>query len=468
MSTVNQQVDGNGNIVAGSGDVHSSTFNSKGGDQNVAQGQGAIGCQINNYGTQPPIPSPPPFLLPATEACFLHREKELVWLLDNLHPGKVVAICGPGGMGKSALAAQAVHKLEPARFPDGIVFHSFYHQASVETALQTIAGAFHIEAKAGLESAVRQALSGRKALLILDGAEEAADLPAILKLRGTCGVLITSRKRADAPGARLDLTPLEDKPAIEVFCAYSGAAADDASVQGICAILGGWPVALRIAGRYCSSTGESAADYLRWLKDEPFKELGDGEHQEENAAMLLRRSMAQVSDDARLALELAGDLAFLPIACASVVAMMEGDERRTRNALNDLANYGLVERMKERWKVSHALIHTYARIELPLSKESIRRIAQYIKIESCLFDEQRLREIVKHALESPGSEITAYDWQEVIITTTGNKHYEPEQTFRVRFPDGSDAVGVIGQVLLKCDGPDKAVTQQFPVTYLPK
>ncbi|MCW5199871.1 hypothetical protein VU05_04085, partial [Desulfobulbus sp. F1] len=69
------------------------------------------------------------------------------------------------------------------------------------------------------------------------------------------------------------------------------------------------------------------------------------------------------------------------------------------------------ERMKERWKVSHALIHTYARIELPLSKESIRRIAQYIKIESCLFDEQRLREIVKHALESPGSEITAYDCQ---------------------------------------------------------
>ncbi len=407
MSTVKQRVDGNGNIVAGSGDVHSSTFNSKGGGQNIAQGQHSIGCQNNYYGSQPPAPPPPPFLLPATEACFLHREKELVWLLDNLHPGKVVAVCGPGGMGKSALAAQAVHQIEAARFPDGIVFHSFYHQASTEMALQTIAGAFHIEAKTGLESAVRQVLSGKQALLILDGAEEAADLPALLKLRGTCGVLITSRKRADAQGARLDLTPLEERPAAEVFCAYSGAAADDASVQGICAILGGWPVALRIAGRYLSSTGESAADYLRWLEKEPFKELGDGEHQEENAALLLRRSVVQVSDDARLALGLAGCLAFAPISFEPVVAVLgiaaaaqpqglwarlkavfsssrkplvlysADDERRARTALNELVNYGLLERSGERWQTSHALVHTYAREELALSKESLERLAAW-------------------------------------------------------------------------------------------
>jgi hypothetical protein len=275
------------------------------GNSHIISGTGSI--HINHYPTPPP-----PRQLPLLEACFLHREEELVWLNERLHPGAVVAVCGPGGMGKSALAAQAVHQLEPARFPDGIVFHSFYHQPKVETALQAICAAFQIEVKAGLESAVRQALSGRKALLILDGAEEADDLSALLKLRGACGVLITSRKTEDAPAELMQVRPLTEQQAEDVFRQYSGPVIDTASVQGICKLLGGWPVSLRIAGQYLSSTGENAADYLRWIEQEPFKELGSGQHQEENTALLLRRSVAQVSDDARLALSVAGCLASGP------------------------------------------------------------------------------------------------------------------------------------------------------------
>ncbi|MGR0482743.1 MAG: NB-ARC domain-containing protein [Candidatus Electronema sp. V4] len=378
MSTVNQHIDGNGNIIAGSGDIHSNSFDSHGGTQNIAQGERAIGCQINNYGSQTAAPIIPRHL-PSLEPCFLHREEELAWLNDRLHPGKVAAVCGPGGMGKSALAAQAVHQLDAARFPDGILFHSFYHQPKTETALQEICSAFQVKPEPTLETAVRAALAGRKVLLILDGAEQADDLPALLRLRGTCGVLITSRKRADAQGARLDLTPLEERPAAEVFCAYSGTAADDASVQGICKILGGWPVALRIAGRYLSSTGESAADYLQWLKQEPFKELAGGQHQEENAALLLRRSVAQVSGDARLALGLAGCLAFAPIAREPVAAILDGDERRARAALNELVNYGLMEKSEERWQISHALIHTYVRTELALSQEDRNRVIAWYR-----------------------------------------------------------------------------------------
>ncbi len=244
------------------------------GDNNIFSNTGNV--HVDQHIHQPPPPVIPR-QIPPLDACFLGRDTELAALLEQVQPGKVAAVCGPGGMGKSALAAQAVHKLETDRFPDGIIFHSFYHQPSTDMALQTICNAFQVEAKAGLESTVRQVLAGRKALLILDGAEEADDLKAVLALRSTCGVLITSRKKADAQGFRLDLKPLEEQPAAAVFCEHSGAAADDASVQGICKILDGWPVGLRIAGRYCSSTGESAADYLKWLEKEPFKELGDGE-----------------------------------------------------------------------------------------------------------------------------------------------------------------------------------------------
>jgi tetratricopeptide (TPR) repeat protein len=344
------------------------------GDNNIFSNTGPVHVEQHiHQPAQPVIPRQ----LPSLDTCFLGRDRELAELLDQLQPGKVAAVCGPGGMGKSALAAQAVSKLEAGRFPDGIIFHSFYHQPSTDMALQTICNAFQAEAKAGLASTVRQVLAGRKALLILDGAEEAEDLKAVLALRSTCGVLITSRKRSDAQGFRLDLKPLEEQPAAAVFCEHSGAAADDESVAGICTILGGWPVGLRIAGRYCSSTGESAAGYLRWLEQEPFKELGDGEHQEENAALLLRRSVAQVSDDARLALGLAGTLAFAPIAREPVAAILEGDERRARKALGELVNYGLLETKEERWQVSHALVHTYARTELALSKESLERLAGY-------------------------------------------------------------------------------------------
>ncbi|MGX9727882.1 MAG: tetratricopeptide repeat protein [Candidatus Electronema sp. VV] len=385
MSAVNQQVDGNGNIVAGCGDVHSSAFNSKGGGQNIAQGPAGIGQQNNTYSLSLSLPSSDeqgqkatvPRQLPALDAHFLGRDKELAELLDRLHPGKVVAVCGPGGMGKSALAAQAVHKLEPSRFPDGIVFHSFSHQPQTQAVLQAIAQAFGIETHADLATAVQQALSGKKALLILDGTEEAEDLPTLLRLRGTCGVLLTSRKRSDSLTPPLILNPLGDEASEEMFREWSGIVGDAESVRRICAILDGWPMALRIAGRYLRMTGEKAADYLRWLEKEPFKELASGYHQEENAAFQLRRCVEQVSDDARLALGMAGTLAFAPFSREPVTAVLDGYEGRCRTSLNELLNYGLLERRDERWQVSHALIHTYARTELALNKESLERLAKY-------------------------------------------------------------------------------------------
>ena len=314
------------------GDVQMSNQTGITGDKAHVEG----GIHFHQHSAPPPVI---PRQLPYLDTCFLGRDKELAKLVKQLYPGKVAAVCGPGGMGKSALAAQAVHKLEKDRFPDGIVFHSFYHQSSTDMALQTICQAFQVEAKAGLTAAVQAVLGGKKALLILDGAEEADDLKAVLDLRSTCGVLITSRKRSDAltDRDRLDLKPLENKPATGVFCEYSGAATDDAGVQAICKILDGWPVGLRIAGRYLSSTGEKTADYLRWLEQEPFKELGDGEHQEENAALLLRRSVAQVSRNAQQALSLFGVLAFEPVARASVASVLDENIRCCRIALNELS-----------------------------------------------------------------------------------------------------------------------------------
>jgi tetratricopeptide (TPR) repeat protein len=190
-------------------------------------------------------------------------------------------------------------------------------------------------------------------------------------------VLITSRSRKDALAVRLNIKPLDDKPAAELLAAWSGQAIDAETTRRICAHLGGLPVAVRIVGHYLRNTDEPAAEYLRWLDKEPLGQLSKGKHRTESVAVLLQRSVAQVSDDARQVLALAGTLAYVPISGSPVAVILDDDDERCRDALNELVNYGLLERQKNRWQISHALIHTYARTELPMSKESLERLAWY-------------------------------------------------------------------------------------------
>lgn len=351
------------------------TYHLHGENINLATDQGRA-----NQGAADRLPSsPPPRDLPALDSHFLGRDNELAYLLANLRPGKVITVCGPGGMGKSALAAQAADQLEMSRFPDGILFHSFYNQPDTGAALAYIAEAFGREASPSQAAAARRALAGKKALLILDGAEEADDLKAVLDLRGSCGVLITSRRRQDCPDKRLDLQPLASEAAAQLLRAWIGgeSESDQETLERICTRLGNWPVALRIAGRYLSRTDEQAEEYLEWLVKEPFKELGEGNHAEENAALLLKRSLEQVSEDARLVLGLFGALAFTPLSREPVRAVLDDDIRRGRSAINSLVNFGLLVRDDERWQTSHALVHSYARTELPLNDERLKRLAAY-------------------------------------------------------------------------------------------
>ena len=75
---------------------------------------------------------PPPLYRPSRASHFTDHKKDLAQILSGLQPGRTITLCGPGGIGKTALAAEAVWQLAPAhelpeRFPDGIVFHSFYN-----------------------------------------------------------------------------------------------------------------------------------------------------------------------------------------------------------------------------------------------------------------------------------------------------------------------------------------------------
>ena len=324
-----------------------------------------------------------PFQRPPRAEHFTDRERELAQLLSDLQPGRVVTLCGPGGIGKTALAAEAIWKLAPAgqrpeRFPDGVVFHSFYGRPNAALAFEHIVRSFDETARDTSVGAAYRVLSGKRALLILDGTEETDDLGAVLEVRGGCGVLITSRRRQDAVAERQDVKPLQPDDAVELLRAWGkGQAADEAAAQRICEVVGRLPLAVRLVGRYLNQTEEPAAEYLAWLEETPIEALSHGEHREESVDLLLERSLAQVSEGARRALAVVGLLALAPFGVEPVAQAMGLAARGAKRLLGELVSYGLLLRSGQGYEVSHALVHTYARRRMAAGEEAVERLAAY-------------------------------------------------------------------------------------------
>ncbi len=229
---------------------------------------------------------------------FIGRTAELAQLLADLAPGRVVTLCGPGGIGKTALAAEAIWTLTPgsdppARFPAGIFFHSFYRQPQAGLALTAIARAFGVEPLPLPRDAARQALAGKQALIVLDGAEAADDLEAVLAVTGSCGVIITTRRHADAPADYQDLEPLSRAESLDLLCAWAGPYAVDAdapdaenrlaAASEMVRLLGGLPLALFLAGRYLAQRRQHRTRVCRLAchdrsRRPPFRRPAQQEH----------------------------------------------------------------------------------------------------------------------------------------------------------------------------------------------
>ncbi len=177
-----------------------------------------------------------------------------------LQPGKVVSLIGMGGIGKTAVAAEAIWRLapdngRPARFPDGVLWYSFYGKPDIALAMAELLRQTNGEESGGPEAALRRALAGRAYLIYLDGTEEAGDLPALLALRDNNTVLISSRSRRDRHGQVFDVPflPLEESKRLLRAWGEEGGAAEEA-LAAICELVGNLPLAVRLAGEYIATT----------------------------------------------------------------------------------------------------------------------------------------------------------------------------------------------------------------------
>lgn len=335
-----------------------------------------------------PLPTPRrtgpvPLQKPPRAAHFTGREGELARLLADLQPGRVLTLSGPGGVGKSALGAEAVWRLAPgdappARFPDGIIFHSFNGQPQAALALEAIARACGLDPRPTPRDAARQALAGKAALLLLESAEEADDLGAVLQVAGSCGVLVTTRRHWATGAAVQEVGKLPPSSGLALLHAWAGRYADnDQAAQELVRLLDGLPLALILVGSYLAGSRQPAGEYAQWLHEAGLAALHFGGQPHESVPLLLRHSLEQVSTGAQQAFGVAGVLAFAPFSAEPVAAALELSLPAARRLLAELVDYGLLLRPDDHYQVTHTLAHSFARMEAAPAVEGIGRLAVY-------------------------------------------------------------------------------------------
>ena len=163
--------------------------------------------------------------LPRDIASFTGRWRELQELLDPARPREVVSIHAIGGMagvGKTAFAVHAAHRLAD-RFPGGQVFLSLHGHTPGQAPLDPVdalasllltAGVPAGEIPAGLEARMalwRDRIAEKQLLLVLDDAASSEQVRPLLPGAGRSLVLVTSRRHLsaleDAAAISLDTLP---------------------------------------------------------------------------------------------------------------------------------------------------------------------------------------------------------------------------------------------------------------------
>jgi tetratricopeptide (TPR) repeat protein/transcriptional regulator with XRE-family HTH domain len=232
-------------------------------------------------------PGAVPRQLPAGAAFFAGREAELKQLDALLgraarggpaEPGGAVvisAVAGMAGVGKTALAVHWARNVA-GRFPDGQLYMNLrgYDAEGAAVTPAEVTGWFltalgvpasQIPADAPARRGLyRSVLAGRRVLIVLDNARDAAQVRPLLPGGGGCLVVVTSRSAlaelAAAEGARpLRLGPLAEEEEVQLLAARLGperVAAEPGAVAELAAWCGHLPLALAVmAARAAADPG---------------------------------------------------------------------------------------------------------------------------------------------------------------------------------------------------------------------
>jgi DNA-binding SARP family transcriptional activator/tetratricopeptide (TPR) repeat protein len=340
-----------------------------------------------------PLPAPGeprpviPRQLPAGVRSFTGRQAELGVLSALVEQagqaagagGTVVisAIDGMAGVGKTALAVHAAHRLA-SRFPDGQMFIDLHgytqgHQPRTPAdALDWLLRALSVPAQRIPQDAeeraalYRQRLAGTRTLVVLDNAASEAQVRPLLPGSAGCLVLVTSRRHLkgldDADILSLDVLPSADAVALlRVVAGPERVQAHDPVLAEIARLCGHLPLALRIAAALLRHrpawTPEHLAGLLRDQRQR-ISALSDGERDLGAVFDLSYRSLTTALQDLFRSLGLVPG----PDVDAYAAAALAGtDPAGATRLLEDLTDHNLlIQQAPGRYRL-HDLIRLHAR-----------------------------------------------------------------------------------------------------------
>ena len=187
--------------------------------------------------------------------------------------GQVVASTGLGGLGKTQLAVELVHRYG-RHFAGGVFWLSF--ASADEVPLQVAACAGPDFGARPLEERVQRVKDAWQSavprLLVFDNCEEETLLDAWRPTSGGCRILVTSRRSHWSPTLGVTVLPLDLLPradSIQLLRRYRpDLTPDDPGLDAIAAEVGDLPLALHLAGSYLRAYRAEVAldDYLAELR----------------------------------------------------------------------------------------------------------------------------------------------------------------------------------------------------------
>jgi DNA-binding SARP family transcriptional activator len=334
-----------------------------------------------------PAPDAVPAQLPGTVAAFAGRRGELA-ALDGLLPGgrpadrsnPLAVLSGPAGVGKTALALHWAHRVTE-HFPAGQLyvdlrgFHPSGHQVDPGQALRGFLAALGVPARqvppdADAQAALyRSRLAGKRMLIVLDNARDAAQVRPLLPGTPTAAVLITSRSQLtglvvthSAVALRLAL-PSRDE-AYALLAGRLGPArvgAERAAADRIIASCARLPLALAVAAARLAQTGFTLAAVADELT-RPGARLdalatGDAES---GVEAVFATSYGALREPAARLFWMIGLLPHADVSGAALISLAGEDAATTRAAVSELVATGLLTEHAPGRYGHHDLLAEYA------------------------------------------------------------------------------------------------------------
>ncbi|MFI7010064.1 BTAD domain-containing putative transcriptional regulator [Streptomyces sp. NPDC050145] len=326
-----------------------------------------------------------PAQLPATVPDFTGRASfvdELSEVLSSAHSetgaGSVMAVsavAGIGGVGKTTLAVHVAHASRAA-FPDGQLYVDLQGAGARAAEPETVLGSF-LRALGTADSAIpdsleeraalyRSTLDGRRVLVLLDNARDAAQVRPLLPGTEGCAALITGRVRmVDLAGAHLvDLDVMSPDEALLLFTRIVGeerVASEREAALDVVAACGFLPLAIRIAASRLAARRTWTVSVLAAKLADERRRLDELQAGDLAVKATFELGYGQLEPAQARAFRLLGLADGPDISLAAAAAALNLDQDDTEDVLESLVDTSLLESAAPGRYRYHDLVRLYAR-----------------------------------------------------------------------------------------------------------